>query len=108
MSRSLGDKYAHKFGCSSEPEICSQSLLRCDKAIVLGSDGIFQYVSNEEISDIVYPFYEKYSRKNNDQLAQYAAKELMAEVERSWFLHNPSGVIDDCSVIVLFLKHHTH
>jgi serine/threonine protein phosphatase PrpC len=41
MSRSLGDVYAHKLGCSSEGEIFTQTLLPHDKIIILGSDGIF-------------------------------------------------------------------
>jgi serine/threonine protein phosphatase PrpC len=69
MSRSLGDSYAHKLGCISEGEIFTQTLLPHDKIIIMGSDGIFQYLLNEEISDIVHPYYKANEEKENESYA---------------------------------------
>jgi serine/threonine protein phosphatase PrpC len=49
MSRSIGDGYAHILGCSSEPEINNYIIHPKDKILVLGTDGIFEHLSNLEI-----------------------------------------------------------
>ena len=58
ISRALGDTYAHTLGLSHEPDIQKSLIEPSDKVIVLGSDGIFTYISNEEVAHIVYPFYD--------------------------------------------------
>lgn len=48
MSRSLGDKVAHTIGVSSEPDIYSKELnLEEDRFIIIGTDGIWEFMSNE-------------------------------------------------------------
>ena len=63
LSRSLGDIYAQSLGLTHEPEITKRLLDIDDKIIVLGSDGIYNFLKNEEIASIVYPFYEKYLKR---------------------------------------------
>ena len=46
MTRSIGDRLAHRVGVSSYPEIKSHTLTSKDKMIVLGSDGIWEFLSN--------------------------------------------------------------
>jgi serine/threonine protein phosphatase PrpC len=57
MSRSLGDKLAHSVGVSSLPEVKSYYIKPNDKYIVLGSDGVFEFLSNEEVAKIVLPYF---------------------------------------------------
>ena len=45
-SRSLGDLIAHSFGVSSLPEIKSRYIGINDKFIVIGSDGVWEFLSN--------------------------------------------------------------
>ena len=59
MSRSLGDKLAHSVGVSSLPEVVSDYIEQDDKFIVSGSDGVFEFLSNQEIAEIVMPFFEQ-------------------------------------------------
>ena len=57
MSRSLGDTIAHSVGVSSLPEVISYQVGMADKFVVIGSDGVFEFLSNQEIIEIVYPFH---------------------------------------------------
>mmetsp|Transcript_2035 Transcript_2035/g.3040 ORF Transcript_2035/g.3040 Transcript_2035/m.3040 type:complete len:119 (+) Transcript_2035:2944-3300(+) len=61
MSRSLGDFCAHSVGVSCFPEIIRSELDETSKFIVLASDGVWEFLSNEDIGDIVYPYYLKSS-----------------------------------------------
>jgi len=54
MSRSIGDQYAHTLGCSSEADITHRILKPCDKIIIIASDGVWEYMSNTEVANIVY------------------------------------------------------
>lgn len=47
MSRSLGDEVAHSVGVSSVPEVKQFLLCPDDKFIVIASDGVFEFLSNE-------------------------------------------------------------
>ena len=58
MSRSLGDRVAHSVGVSSLPEVKTTYLGVDDKFIVIGSDGVWEFLSNEQIAEIVLPFYQ--------------------------------------------------
>jgi serine/threonine protein phosphatase PrpC len=59
ISRSIGDYLAHTTGVIAEPEIIEYQLQPQDLIIVVGSDGLFQFLSNETIADIVAPYYNK-------------------------------------------------
>jgi serine/threonine protein phosphatase PrpC len=59
MSRSIGDLVAASVGVSYEPEILEYSITPDDRFIVLGSDGIFEFLSNEDIVKIVVPFWKQ-------------------------------------------------
>ena len=59
MSRSLGDRIAHSVGVSSDPEISELLLQEQDKIVILASDGVWEFLSNSDVAEIVIPFYEK-------------------------------------------------
>lgn len=63
ISRALGDIYAHTLGLSHEPDVQKSLIEPQDKIIVLGSDGIFEFLSNEDVAHLVYPFYDKYLKR---------------------------------------------
>ena len=50
MSRSLGDRVAHSVGVSSVPEVTEFYLSRDDKFIVIASDGVWEFLSNEDVA----------------------------------------------------------
>ena len=67
---------------------------REDKFIVIASDGVWEFLKNEEVADIVLPFFEK---KN----AEGAAEALVREAYRRW--KSEEDVIDDITCVILFL-----
>ena len=58
MSWSIGDLIAHTAGVTCTPEIKQHKLLGNEKAIILASDGLWEFVSNEEVLEIVKEFYD--------------------------------------------------
>lgn len=58
MSRSLGDAVAASVGVIPDPEILEFLLTSEDKFIVIGSDGVFEFLSNEEVVKIVVPYWK--------------------------------------------------
>jgi serine/threonine protein phosphatase PrpC len=53
MSRSMGDGVAASVGVIAEPEIMEYRLTPEDKFLVLASDGVWEFISNEKCVDIV-------------------------------------------------------
>mmetsp|Transcript_29367 Transcript_29367/g.52576 ORF Transcript_29367/g.52576 Transcript_29367/m.52576 type:complete len:98 (-) Transcript_29367:1058-1351(-) len=94
MSRSLGDLVAASVGVSCEPEILEFNLTPEDKFIVLGSDGVFEFLSNEEVVKIVVPYW-----KLGDP--QSAADMIVKEAHARWCTEEE--VVDDITCIVIFL-----
>ena len=47
LSRSFGDNISKSIGVSSEPEIIKMKLDKRDKFILLASDGVWEFVSNQ-------------------------------------------------------------
>jgi serine/threonine protein phosphatase PrpC len=50
MSRSFGDRVAHSVGVSAEPETKEFTLSLNDKFIVIASDGVWEFLSNEDVA----------------------------------------------------------
>jgi serine/threonine protein phosphatase PrpC len=57
MSRSLGDQVAHSVGVSSVPEVTEFILDSDDRFLVIATDGVWEFLSNQEVVDIVTPYY---------------------------------------------------
>ena len=49
MSRSIGDNSAKKIGVIPDPEVFEMDFCKEDKFIVIGSDGIFDFLSNKQV-----------------------------------------------------------
>ena len=47
MSRSLGDYQAHSLGVSAKPQLIDYMIELTDEAIVIATDGVWQYLENE-------------------------------------------------------------
>jgi serine/threonine protein phosphatase PrpC len=95
MSRSLGDTVAASVGVSCEPEILELTLQAEDRFIVIGSDGIFEFLSNEDVLRIVVPYW-----KTGD--VHGASERLAREAKLAWT--SEEEVIDDITCIVVFLS----
>lgn len=53
MSRSIGDSLIHSFGVSSDPDVFERHLTEEDEFLVIGSDGLFEFLSNQDVATIV-------------------------------------------------------
>ena len=53
MSRSIGDLEAKKYGVIYDPDIFKYELKENDKVIVIGSDGLWEQLTNEEVIEII-------------------------------------------------------
>jgi len=58
MSRSFGDEIVRSVGVISDPEIREIELEEQDKFIIMASDGIWEFMTNREVLEIVVPFWE--------------------------------------------------
>ena len=95
MSRSFGDEIGHEVGVIVNPDIQEYEFVNEDKFIVLASDGIWEFISNEEVINIVKDFY-----LNND--IKGAVEFLYKEASKRWIMEEE--IIDDITVILVFLN----
>lgn len=97
MTRSLGDLVAKTVGVTYEPEISAfTSLGKANKFIVVGSDGLWDRIPNDEVTRIVAnPFYERGD-------AEGAVQFLLKEAVERW--QKEQGMIDDITIIVAFIR----
>lgn len=96
MSRSLCDKVAHSVGVSSVPEffeINHDPTLDC--FLILATDGLWEFVSDQEAADIAA----------NAAEPSVAANALIREATEKWLANEKA--VDDISVCVAFLSGYT-
>ena len=92
FSRSLGDIVAKDLGVTAEPEMVSVQISQNDLMLILASDGVFEFLTNQQVVDICSGF--------DDPLA--ACRKVVNEAYKQW-LHYELRT-DDITIIVLFLE----
>ena len=95
MSRSIGDGIAHSVGVIHEPEVTEHALQEHDVFVVLASDGVWEFLSNDDVVKIVYPCWKSGS-------PEIAAERVIKESLSKW--KTLQDIVDDITVIVVFLK----
>lgn len=95
MSRSVGDLVAASVGVIPEPEFFELELNSSDKFIVIASDGVWEFITNEQCIEVVSPYWE---RKDPEGACQRLV-ELSTE---NW--QREDEVIDDITLYVIFLN----
>ena len=93
MSRSIGDLIATTLGVIPEPEYIEKEIDDKTKFIILASDGVWEFLDNKMVRDIVMPFYNK----NDPDGACHA----LIDESTKWWL-NEDVVVDDITVIAIF------
>ena len=93
MSRSIGDLEGKKYGVIAEPGIIEFNVSKSTKYIVLCSDGVWEFLSNEQVKEIGRGFY-----LNNNPNGY--VEELLKLSVKEW--KDNDNIIDDITVIVLF------
>lgn len=74
VSRAFGDTIARSVGVMSEPEVWVRQVQANDAFIILASDGVWEFITNEEAVDIVAQADDR----------QAAKKELLEEANKRW------------------------
>lgn len=92
FSRSLGDEAIHKYGVSSEVECFVQPRTPRDRFIVIASDGIFEFLDNLEVAEIVY----------HSQSVEQACRDLIRRARDLWIASEDAA--DDTTIICLKLN----
>lgn len=77
MTRSIGDHIAAMAGVSSQAEVKRHDLDEMDKILVLGSDGLFEFLSNEELLALAVPFLDTNNPRG-------ATEKLVQAAEARW------------------------
>jgi serine/threonine protein phosphatase PrpC len=91
FSRSVGDSMAEELGVFAEPELLSREILPQDKMIVLASDGVFEFLTNQSVVDICAKF--------SDPLE--ACRAVVAESYELWLQYELRT--DDITIICIFV-----
>ena len=94
ISRSLGDKIAELIGVIAEPEILEFEINDRSKYIIMGSDGLFDYLSNYDIISIGGSLLNK----NNPEKACLAIIDRAAEIFKE-----KEKRIDDITINIIIL-----
>ena len=93
MSRSVGDFIATSLGVVPEAKFIEEKIDQDCKFIVVASDGIWEFLDNKRVGEIVMPYY-----KNDDP--DGACKALIKEATEWW--NKEDIVVDDITVVVVF------
>jgi serine/threonine protein phosphatase PrpC len=93
MSRSIGDYIATTLGVIPVPKFMDEKLDKDSKFIVVASDGVWEFLDNQKVADMVMPFYKKDDPDG-------ACKALIKESTQWW--NQEDVVVDDITVIVVF------
>ena len=92
FTRSLGDIVAKDLGVTAEPEMVSIQISKNDRMLILASDGVFEFLTNQQVVDICSDCDEPLD----------ACKKVVNEAYKQW-LHYEIRT-DDITIIVLFLE----
>ena len=97
MTRAFGDFNAEPLGINTTPDIREYDIYdKKPKIIVLATDGVWQFLSNEKVKNILLPYYDEDNING-------AAQKLVRTALRMWETKNPD-FIDDITVIILFFR----
>jgi serine/threonine protein phosphatase PrpC len=92
FTRSIGDNLAEDVGVTAEPEMLARELTSNDQILVIASDGIFEFLTNQEVIDVCV----------GCESPLQACQMLVKMAYDKWLVYE--NRTDDITVIVCFLK----
>lgn len=92
FTRSLGDQLAEELGVIADPEMVTRELVSGDEIIVLASDGVFEFLTNQSVIDICAKFRQ-------DPLE--ACRAVIAQSYELWLQYELRT--DDITMICIFI-----
>lgn len=100
MSRSFGDTVAASVGVICTPDITARQYNADDRYLVLGSDGVFDFLSANVITNTVSSMLAK--KKSPSDIAE----RLVADSVRQWQRSESGNYVDDITAVVVVLNAH--
>lgn len=95
FTRSLGDTVAKSLGVTAVPEVSEVQLYPADEAIVVASDGVFEFMEDDEVAELV--------RAHCKRGPAAAAGALVDEAFDRWLAAGEDRT-DDISAVVVYLE----
>jgi len=91
FTRSIGDAVAESIGVTAEPELLRKELTEEDQFVVLASDGVWEFLTNQSVADMILKFTDPLD----------ACRAVVAESYRLWLQYEVRT--DDITMILAFL-----
>lgn len=95
MTRSIGDTVLSEYGVSPIPEVTYLSLGAQDSFIVLASDGVWEFMTSQEVVDFIGRM------RREGRSASDASDALVREAVRRW--RRNEVVVDDTTAVVMWM-----
>lgn len=92
FTRSLGDKIAKSLGVTAEPEVHERELTEADKYVIIASDGVFEFLTNQMVADIVV--------RHDDPL--HACKAVVSAAYDLWLQYEVRT--DDITILLISIE----
>ncbi|GMH69480.1 hypothetical protein TrRE_jg7694 [Triparma retinervis] len=99
MTRSFGDDVAASIGVNSEPDVGVRSFGKDDRFLILGSDGVFDFLSLGFISSTISEMMR--IKKNPQEIAE----RLVCDAVKKWTM-GTNEYVDDVTSVIVFLNAH--
>jgi len=97
VARAFGDLTACSIGLISCPELCNHTLVDEDEYLILASDGVWEFIENDEALQIVSQMHRL------GKSADEACKILIAKAALCW-RHFEGDYRDDITAVVIYLS----
>jgi serine/threonine protein phosphatase PrpC len=94
MSRAFGDIDAHHYGVTHDAEVKEHKLRPCDEFVIVASDGVWEFIINQEAVDLV-------SKQGRSGIR--VAAESLAKLAWSRWRAKETEVVDDITVLIAYL-----
>lgn len=91
FTRSIGDSVAESIGVTAEPELLRKELTVEDQFVVLASDGVWEFLTNQSVADMILKFTDPLD----------ACRAVVAESYRLWLQYEVRT--DDITIILAFI-----
>lgn len=96
MTRSIGDTVLSEYGVSPVPEVTYTRLCPADAFMVLASDGVWEFMTSQEVVDFVGKMLA------DGATASETSTALVREAVRKW--RRNEVVVDDTTAVVMHLR----
>ena len=104
MTRSLGDKVGSKIGVVCTPEVFKYFIKEEDRAFIIASDGLWEYMNNQDVTNSVKELITNMRNNNEDGEinADLISRELFNQSVERW--RQKEQGIDDITIICVILN----